>query len=122
MLVDHRVFDLVGGLDPELSVGFNDTDFCLKVRALGYRVLNHGSIVLYHHESLTRGKSVTDPHPEDSRLFKKRYGELIEQGDFFYSPLLSREDPKMSLGDIQRWNVQGKWRTSINFKLRPKND
>jgi len=97
MLMRARVFDEVGGFDERLSVGFNDTDLCLRVARRGYKVLNHADAVLLHHESATRGKSATDPHPDDSALFKARYRGLIEVGDPFYSPLLSTGDTRFEL-------------------------
>ena len=37
LVIRKAVFDQVGGLDESLTVAFNDVDFCLKVRAAGYR-------------------------------------------------------------------------------------
>ena len=39
LLVKAPVYDEAGGLDEGFAVAFNDVDFCLRVRALGYRVL-----------------------------------------------------------------------------------
>ena len=39
LLVKAAVYDEAGGLDEGFAVAFNDVDFCLRVRALGYRVL-----------------------------------------------------------------------------------
>ena len=36
-------------------MAFNDVDFCLRVRALGYRVLFTPYAELYHYESKSRG-------------------------------------------------------------------
>ena len=37
LLVRREVFEKVGGFDERLAVGYNDTDFCLRVRAAGYK-------------------------------------------------------------------------------------
>jgi GT2 family glycosyltransferase len=46
----------VGGLNAEdLTVAFNDVDFCLKVLGLGRRNLYCAEAELFHHESVSRG-------------------------------------------------------------------
>jgi GT2 family glycosyltransferase len=47
----------VGGLDELFfPVNFNDVDYCLKLRALGKRVVFTPHARLIHHESLSRGR------------------------------------------------------------------
>lgn len=56
LLVRKAVYEQVGGLNEEhLAVAFNDVDFCLKVREVGYRNLWTPYAELYHHESVSRG-------------------------------------------------------------------
>ncbi|WP_232779001.1 glycosyltransferase family 2 protein [Halomonas sp. Choline-3u-9] len=56
LLVRKSVFEQVKGLNEnELTVAFNDVDFCLKVREAGYRNLWTPYAELYHHESISRG-------------------------------------------------------------------
>lgn len=88
LLVRAEVFHQVGGFDPRFAVGFGDTDFCLRVRARGYKVLLDAQATLLHHESATRK---TDPHPLDTQRFRARYLEHLLVGDPFYSPLWSRQ-------------------------------
>lgn len=60
LLVRKEVFEQVGGLDEtNLPIAFNDVDFCLKVRAAGYRNLWTPYAELYHHESASRGSDDT---------------------------------------------------------------
>ncbi len=60
MLVRREVFDMVGGFDAEnLTIAFNDVDFCLKVRDAGYRNVWTPYAELYHYESLSRGADDT---------------------------------------------------------------
>jgi GT2 family glycosyltransferase len=92
LLIRSDVFHRVGGFDEAFSVGFGDTDLCLRVRALGYKVLLDGRAVLIHHESATRGKDGTDPHPLDTQLFRARYLQQILTGDPCFSPFLSRHN------------------------------
>jgi GT2 family glycosyltransferase len=56
LAVRRELFDRVGGLDEtNFPVAFNDVDFCLRVRALGYRTIYRGDAALIHHESQSRG-------------------------------------------------------------------
>jgi GT2 family glycosyltransferase len=56
MVVRRAVYEQVGGMDAEhLVVDYNDIDFCLKLRAAGYRVIWTPHAQLIHHESATRG-------------------------------------------------------------------
>lgn len=89
MLVRRDAFDGVGGYDEDLAVGFGDTDLCLRIYQAGYRVLFCPHAELLHHESYTRGKSMHDPHPEDSALFRKKWASVLENGDPYYNPNLS---------------------------------
>lgn len=100
MMVRREVFDKLDGFDERFAVGFNDTDFCLRARRLGYKVLNVDCAGLVHHESQSRGTIIGDPHPEDSRLFAQTHAELLRRGDPYYSPLLSRRAirPMLYLG------------------------
>ena len=97
LLVKAAVYDEAGGLDEGFAVAFNDVDFCLRVRALGYRVLFTPYAELYHYESKSRGLDTKGPARErfegERRRMKRRYGESLLR-DPFYNPnlTLDRED------------------------------
>ena len=58
-LVQRRsVFDHLAGLDETLPGNFNDVDYCLRMRAKGYRIVQANSVVLHHYESRTRKSEV----------------------------------------------------------------
>lgn len=48
-------YDSVGGFTEELTVAFNDIDYCLKLRDLGKLVVYTPEVELYHYESVSRG-------------------------------------------------------------------
>jgi O-antigen biosynthesis protein len=50
----REVFEQAGGLTGTLPVNFNDIDYCLKLRAAGYRIVYDPDLLLYHFESSTR--------------------------------------------------------------------
>lgn len=92
MVVRREVMEEVGGLDEGLKVAFNDIDLCLRIKALGYRVIWTPHAELYHHESASRGYEDT---PEKQARFKKevdfmkaRWGDALER-DPFYNPNLT---------------------------------
>jgi O-antigen biosynthesis protein len=62
LVVRRDLFDQVGGLNAqELAVAFNDVDFCLRIAALGLRHVWSPHALLYHHESISRGRDVIAP-------------------------------------------------------------
>ncbi|WP_158089535.1 glycosyltransferase family 2 protein [Magnetofaba australis] len=93
LLMRRRVFEEVGGFDEQLAVGYNDVDLCLRVGDAGYAIVYDGHTVMTHHESATRGKSLGDPHPQDTRHFLHKHGARLRRNppDLFFSPLLSRD-------------------------------
>ena len=101
MMMRREVFDAMGGFDEEFAIGFNDTDLCLRLRGRGLKVLYDGGTVLFHYESATRSDTKQVLHPEDTRRLLTRWRGVLDEGDPFYSPLLSdrvqdhvlREDP-----------------------------
>ena len=55
-MIRRGVFNEVGGYSEEYTVGFNDVDFCLKVREAGYLVVFNPYAKLFHYEFTSRGK------------------------------------------------------------------
>ncbi len=100
MMCRRSIFEEVGGFDEELAVAFNDVDFCLKVRQLGYKNLMLPHVQLYHHESKSRG--VEDSWDKQQRFgqerefMKQKWGDLLQQ-DPCYSPHLSLEREDYSI-------------------------
>lgn len=121
MLVRAAAFESAGGFDEQLPVGFNDTDFCLRLIGRGWRVLNSAAAVLIHHKSSTRGATLDgrDPHPLDSALFSLRYADLLRRGDPYFGALLSRDDPRLRLDPGARLRPQVHYRSVKQFLPRP---
>jgi GT2 family glycosyltransferase len=97
LIVQRSIYEEVGGLDEGLAVAFNDVDFCLRLRAKGYRNVWTPYAELIHHESVSRGREDT---VEKRRRFlqeivamKQRWGDLLLE-DPAYNPnlTLDRED------------------------------
>lgn len=97
LMIKRSVFEEAGGFDESLAVAFNDVEFCLRVREMGYRNVYTSFAKLFHHESISRGYEDTPAKQirfaqEVARL-KQKWGGLL-QSDPYYSPHLttSRED------------------------------
>ena len=100
LMVRRRLFEQVGGLDEMLPTGFNDVDFCLKIRALGYSVIMAGSVELVHHETISFGHHYAgDAMAElaDLQLMAERWPEVIAADPF--------HNPNLSLRPAAEWDL-----------------
>ncbi|AFT96872.1 glycosyl transferase family protein [Alteromonas macleodii str. 'Balearic Sea AD45'] len=74
LLVKRTHFDAVSGLnEKDLSVAFNDVDFCLKVKGLGVNNVYCAEAELFHHESVSRGLDIS---PEKAARFNRELAYL----------------------------------------------
>ena len=93
LVVRRSLYLEVGGLDEDrFPVGFNDVDFCLKLRALGLRNVWTPHARLIHHESATRGRSVSAEQKARLAQDTAALQELWGTGSFedpYFSPNLS---------------------------------
>jgi len=108
LVIRKELYEKVGGFNEDLSVAFNDIDFCLKIREAGYRNLYTPYAELYHHESATRGYENT-PEKQlrfeaEARYMKQRWGKLL-LNDPAYSPNLTLEREDFSLAWPPRVDV-----------------
>jgi hypothetical protein len=76
----REVLDAVGGLSEEFESYFEDTDYCLRARAAGFRTVCCGKVTLVHHEH-----GSTRDAPDHFRklfrrsraVFRKRWGDAL---------------------------------------------
>ena len=98
LTVERKIYEAVGGLnETDLKIAFNDVDFCLGVRSLGYRNLWTPYAVLYHHESLSRGQEDTSEKQQrftsEARFMQKKWGKsLVSDPAYNRNLTRSRED------------------------------
>lgn len=95
MALRRAVFEEAGGLDEALAVTFNDTDLCLRIRDLGYRVAWTPDAVLLHHESATRGAAWELRHPDRAeaewQFMRRRWGRVLDEDPYQNPNLLLHE-------------------------------
>ena len=110
LLVKRSIYLEVGGLnEADLTVAFNDVDFCFKVMKAGYRNAWTPFAELYHYESKSRGQ---EDNPKKVARFnsevdymKRTWGTLI-RNDPYYNPnlSLSHEDFSLRNSDPMYWS------------------
>lgn len=98
LMVEKSKFNEVSGLNEEnLSVAFNDVDFCIKLLEHGYYNVCLSTVEAYHYESKSRGEENTKSKQKrfikEINYMKEKWPDYIES-DPFYSPnlTLDRED------------------------------
>ncbi len=86
LLMRRACFLEMEGLYEGLAVAYNDVDLCFRLHNRGLYNVQRNDVVLYHHESLSRGDDL-----KDERKLKR----LTAEKDTLYSrhPLLYRQDP-----------------------------
>ena len=97
-MVKRSVFEEAGGFEEELTVAFNDVDFCLRVRQMGYYIVYDPYIELIHYESKTRGAEDTEEKgrrfQSEIEFMRTRWIDILKKGDPFYNPNLT----------LSKWN------------------
>lgn len=100
LMVKRSIYEEVGGLEEQLSVAFNDVDFCLKVLEKGYLIVYNPRVEAYHYESKSRGKEDT---PEKVQRFRQEIEYMREKwmyllkNDPYYNKNLSKSKVNYSL-------------------------
>ena len=75
LLVSKEHYMQVGMFCEEIAVSYNDVDFCFSLHDAGYRNIIRNDVVLYHHESLSRG---------DDTMSDTKWDRLLHEKDFVY--------------------------------------
>jgi GT2 family glycosyltransferase len=90
LMTRREVFESVGGFNERLAIDFNDVDYCLRVRAAGYRVVYTPHARLYHLEAGTTGRREQARAELDE--MRATWADVIER-DPYYNPNLTRDFP-----------------------------
>jgi GT2 family glycosyltransferase len=96
MMMRRDLFLKVGGFDENLPLAYNDVDLCLKLLALGKRIVWTPYAELFHDESQTRGLEVSLEKQKrlssEKDYFLQRWKDVLEKDDPYYSPNLFLEN------------------------------
>ena len=109
LVLRKDVFVDVGGFDQiNLSINFNDVDFCLRIRERGLQIIWTPYANLIHHESASRGHQRTlaeqNQFFREAEYMQKRWGAEL-QCDPFYSPNFSLNWPGFDFAFPPRWKT-----------------
>lgn len=92
LMVRKDVFWQAGGFAPELAVAFNDVDLCYTIYELGYYNVVRNDVVLYHHESLSRGKDGESTEKQlrlqrEKDILYERHQDIYGKDPFYHQNL-----------------------------------
>ena len=81
----RSLYKKLNGLDTDYLIGnFEDVDYCLRARALNYKVIYEPSTYLYH---FAGGSGNTQTAKRNAELLQIKVGHLIEYDEYrYYSP------------------------------------
>ena len=92
LLVTKEAYQAADGLDEEFTVAFNDVDFCMRIRDMGYQVLFTPYAECYHYESKSRGSDKKGEKKErfegERQRLQARHSKTLLH-DPFYNPNLT---------------------------------
>ena len=94
LMTRAAVFREAGGFDEAaFPVAFNDIDLCLKIGALGYRILYTPHAQLRHHEAFSKTAEDLPPSAIELARLREKWKDVIAR-DPYYNPNLTttRED------------------------------
>ncbi len=99
LMVEKNKYMQIDGFSDKLAVTHNDIDLCMKLYEHGYFQVQRNDIVMYHHESLSRGLDVSEESSRKNMLERDiLYGfhPDLERYDPFYSP--NRDQKRLDYG------------------------
>lgn len=96
LCIDRRVIEEIGGIDERFGAGnFEDDDFCIRVRAAGYRIYVCDDVFIHHFGSQTFAANKVDWQKsmhENWVKFAKKWGypEVYPQNGYTPGPAIAR--------------------------------
>ncbi|MBQ8945614.1 MAG: glycosyltransferase [Lachnospiraceae bacterium] len=86
LMISAQKFRQVGGFDESFPVAYNDVELSFRITGAGFVNLQCNGALLYHHESLTRGKDEGDGDKWDRLLNEKKRLYQIHPEFYGYDP------------------------------------
>jgi hypothetical protein len=87
-MISKEKYKEVGGMKEKFRIAFNDVDFNLELRKLGYYNVYTPYVELYHHESVSVGR-IGDGTREirefeqEVTMMQKIWGEVLSNDPFY---------------------------------------
>lgn len=102
-MIEKSKYEKAGGFDESFEVTHNDVDICLSLYEAGYFNVLRNDVVLYHHESFSRGDDEVDEEKNRRNMWARdltyEKHPQLEKYDPFYSPLLTQNENNYRFGD-----------------------
>jgi GT2 family glycosyltransferase len=96
LAIRRGLFEQLGGFDLRFPNNYNDVDLCLRAQNAGHEVVLNCDASLCHEEGRTR--RVGTDLAERLAIWGK-WGSILAEPDYFYSPNLSRRLEAIDLAD-----------------------
>ncbi len=83
--IKREVYERVGPLDEDYFSYFEDSDYCLKARSHGFKVVCCGSVTVVHHENTsTKVNKISHEETflESQKTFKRKWQVMLEQSRY----------------------------------------
>lgn len=109
LMMRRDYFLAFGGLYEGLAVAYNDVDLCFRVCGKGLYNVQRNDVVLYHHESLSRGDDLQDENKlkrlrSEMEVLYKRHAKLCRK-DPFIGTLLNSGEPEYACRWLERYEL-----------------
>ena len=95
LFIKKEIYEKLGGFAVDLPLNYNDVDFCLRLRELGYTCVVDPDICVYHFEGPTK---VGANAAERERFFSKH----TNASDPYFSKWFDQGDPNFRLNSGTR--------------------
>ncbi|NJK38983.1 MAG: tetratricopeptide repeat protein [Oscillatoriales cyanobacterium RM2_1_1] len=121
LMCRRAVFEQVSGFDEKLAIAYNDVDLCLKMLAQGYHNIYLPHVVLYHHESKSRGYDNTLEKQQrlnrEADIIRSRWQNFIDH-DPSYNPNLTKKFTNYSLNiSLPRIRIEAVLKSELDSEL-----
>jgi len=90
MMTPAIIFQAVGGYTEKLAISYNDTDYCLKVREIGFYIVYTPLAELTHMESQSRIPSLDI---EEWNWYQKRWASSFIEDPYYNEQFLTIQPP-----------------------------
>lgn len=110
LMVKRADFNRLGGLKENLRVAYNDVDFCFSLYELGLRNVIRNDVVLYHHESLSRGADVMSAEKMQRLKVERDYLYHCHPQFYCYDPYEGSNNSggeDFNIGNALEWKEDG---------------
>lgn len=132
LCIDRRVIEEIGGIDERFGVGnFEDDDFCMRVRAAGYRIFVCDDVFIHHFGSQTFAANKVDwtaTMRENWKKFAKKWGypEAYPENGYTTSTAIRRGFDRaihfVSLPDAETTQTPGPRSVALAFTASVKDE